>query len=111
MQVVWEHEPPVTTSMVVAAMKQERAWSVQTVGVLMARLLEKGFLRAEKPGKDRQYYPLISREDYLRFETGNFLRLYHGNSLLSLVNSLYDGAALSHEDIAALMEKLKGWDR
>ena len=36
----------------------------------MLRLVERGFLRSEKHGKERTYFPLVSKEDYLKFETG-----------------------------------------
>lgn len=107
MQVVWEHKPPVTTSMVVAALKEKKSWSVQTVGSLMMRLLERGFLRAEKPGKDRLYYPIVGRDEYLRFETDAFVRQYHGNSLISLVNALSHDPSLSKQYLEELLNKLQ----
>ena len=107
MQVVWGHTPPVTTSMVVTALKDKRAWRVQTVGSLMLRLLERGFLRAEKPGKDRLYYPIVGRDEYLRFETEAFIRQYHGNSLISLVNALSDDPVFSKKDLEDLLSILQ----
>lgn len=107
MKVVWANKPPITTGMVMEQLGNERRWKAPTVISLMLRLVEKGFLRTEKNGKERTYFPLITREDYLKFETGNFMKLYHENSFLSLVNTLYDGKRLSDSDIEELMKWVK----
>ena len=107
MKVVWANEPPITTNTVMEQLGGERGWKAQTVISLMLRLVKKGFLRTEKDGKERTYFPLVGKEDYLEFETGNFMKLYHENSFLSLVNTLYDGKRLSDGDIEELTKWLK----
>ena len=107
MKVVWANEPPITTNMIMEALGNEREWKAPTVISLMLRLVEKGFLRTEKNGKERTYFPLVEKEDYLKFETGNFMKLYHENSFLSFVNTLYDGKQLNDCDIEELMKWVK----
>ena len=107
MQVVWANEPPVTTSLVMNQLGFEKGWKIQVVVTLMLRLTERGFLRSEKHGKERTYYPLVNQDDYLRFETGNFLKQFHKNSFLSLVTAIYDNEALTDEDIDGLMKLLQ----
>lgn len=107
MKVVWANEPPVTTNMVMDQLGEEKKWKVQTVVSLMVRLVERGFLRTEKKGKERFYFPLIGREDYLKFETGNFIRQYHNNSFLNLVNTLYDDNTLTDKEIDELLQWVK----
>lgn len=104
MKVVWGNEPPVTTSMIMEQLGREREWKIQTVVSLMLRLVERGFLRSEKQGKERFYYPLVDKDDYLKFETGNFLKQYHDSSLFHLINTLYDDEALSDNDIDELVK-------
>lgn len=104
MKVVWANEPPVTTGMVMEQLGIRRGWKAPTVISLMLRLVKKGFLRTEKNGKERTFFPLVAREDYLEFETGNFMKLYHENSFLSLVSTLYDGKRLSDGDIEDLLK-------
>ena len=36
----------------------------------------------------RAFYPLITREDYLRMETESFVSRYHNNSVASLIGAL-----------------------
>ena len=103
MKVVWAMEPPVTTTVIREQLEIEKEWKIQTIVSLMLRQVERGFLRSEKHGKERYYYPLINREDYLKFETGNFLKQYHDSSLFNLINTLYEDEALSDSDIDELL--------
>lgn len=107
MKVVWANDPPITTNIVMEQLGKEREWKAQTVISLMLRLVERGFLHTEKNSKERTYFPLVNREDYLKFETGNFMKQYHESSFLNLVNTLYDDKALSDEDIDELLRWAK----
>ena len=107
MKTVWASEPPVTTNMIMQNLGNDKEWLIQTVVTLMARLVERGFLRSEKHGKERLYFPLISREEYLNFETGNFIRQYHGDSFSHLVKTLNENKTLTDEDIDELYEFIK----
>ena len=107
MQVVWANEPPITTSEIMKQLGFEKDWKIQSVVSFMLRLTERGFLRSEKLGKERTYYPTVNQEDYLKFETGNFLKQFHNNSFLNLVTTVYDDESLTDEDIDGLMELLK----
>nr|WP_281532235.1 BlaI/MecI/CopY family transcriptional regulator [Anaerocolumna aminovalerica] len=103
MKVVWANNPPITTNIIMQELGNEREWRAQTVISLMLRLVERGFLRTEKNGKERTYFPLISKEDYLKFETGDFIERYHGNSFTSLVATLYDGNKLCHKGVEIIV--------
>ena len=107
MKVVWANDPPITTNIIMEQLGNERAWKAQTVISLMLRLVERGFLHTEKNSKERTYFPMVSKEDYLKFETGNFIRQFHDNSFLHLVNTLYDDKALSDGDIDELLRWAK----
>jgi len=107
MKVVWANEPPMTTTIIMEQLGKEKEWKIQTVVSLMLRLVERGFLRSEKHGKERTYFPLVSKEDYLKFETGNFMKQYHDSSLFNLINTLYDDEALTDKDIDELLKWAK----
>jgi predicted transcriptional regulator len=107
MKVVWAHEPPITTSEIMKLLGNEKQWKIQTVVSLMLRLVERGYLRSEKHGKERTYFSLVSEEDYLKFETGNFVKQFHNNSFLNLVSTLYNDEAVTDEDIDELLQWVK----
>ncbi len=111
MKVVWANKPPITTNMVMDQLGSKRKWKAPTVITLMLRLTKRGFLRTEKNGKERFYFPLIAKEDYLKFETTNFIKQYHDNSFLSFVNAFYNGKELNDSDIEELMNLVKKWNK
>lgn len=107
MKVIWASDPPITTSLIMERLGKEKEWKAQTIITLMLRLVERGFLRTEKKGKERTYFPLISKEDYLKFETGDFMDRFHSNSITSLVAALYQGNKLNEDDLDELEKWIK----
>ncbi|KAB1437833.1 BlaI/MecI/CopY family transcriptional regulator [Candidatus Galacturonibacter soehngenii] len=105
MKVVWANEPPITTSMIMEALGKEKEWKPQTILTLMVRLVERGFLRTEKKGKERIYFPIVNQEEYLKFETVDFIDRFHGNSFTSLITTLFDGKKMKDSDL----DELKKW--
>lgn len=105
MKVVWGNRPPITTKIIMQQLGGKRKWKAQTVISLMSRLEKRGFLRTEKNGKELNYFPLISKEDYLKFETNDFMERFYANSFVSLVNTLYAGNKLKDSDL----EQLAKW--
>lgn len=106
MKVVWANEPPITANVIMRQHGDSEGWKVQTAISLLLRLVERGFLRTEKNGKERTYFPTVNKEDYLKFETGNFLKQFHNNSFLNLVTTMYDEEALTDEDLEGLRKLL-----
>jgi predicted transcriptional regulator len=107
MKVVWANEPPMTTTIIMEQIGKEKGWKIQTVVTLLLRLVERGFLRTEKNGRERTYFSLVNKEDYLRFETGKFMKQFHDNSFLNFVTTMYDDKALTDKDIDELFQWVK----
>jgi len=108
MNAVWAIEPPMSVKQIVEQLEKEKKWVSQAAIMLLTRLAERGFIHTEKNGRDRTYRPLITREDYLKFETDNFIKQYHENSVINLVSTLYKNKTLTDEDINGLFEWFKG---
>ncbi|HHW39532.1 MAG TPA: BlaI/MecI/CopY family transcriptional regulator [Bacillales bacterium] len=107
MRVVWANEPPISTAMIMEQLGNERQWKAPTVIFLMLRLVERGYLRTEKEGKERSYFPLVGKEEYLELETEHFMKQYHENSFLSFVNTLYNGKQPSEQELDDLLQWAK----
>jgi predicted transcriptional regulator len=105
MKTVWCCAPPATTLEIIKRLSPDLDWKPQTVLTLLARLIEKGFLSSERVGRERNYTPIISEQEYMQTETENFILRYRGNSLGSLLKTMYDGKNLSSEGI----DELKKW--
>lgn len=107
MKAIWEHEPPMSTNDVMKVISKEKNWNISTLLTLLSRLIERGFLSSEKRGRERIYYPIVDHQEYMEYETKNFLQKLHKNSFMSLVNTLYNNNDLSSDDISELSEWLK----
>ena len=107
MKVIWASEPPVTTSLLMERLGDKKGWKLQTLVVLLRRLIDRGFLRTEKNRKERTYYPLVDKEQYLEFETNSFIERFHDRSIISLINTLYGGKELENTDLDELSRWLK----
>ena len=107
MKIIWENTPPITTNLLMQQLGNAKGWKTPALITLLVRLTERGFIRSEKHGKERLYYPLIEKEEYLKFETEKFLKQYHGNSLSSLVASMSDHDEVSDEDLEEILRWAK----
>lgn len=109
MNEIWKTTPPITTNILMESLGEKKKWKVQTLISMLNRLVKREFLSTEKKGKERTYLPLVTKEDYLKFETENFIERFHENSIISLVNTLYNDKKLKDKDIEELSALLKDW--
>jgi len=107
MKIIWRSEPRITTSKIIEALGDESSWKPQTILTMLTRLIEKGFLSSERIGRQRNYTAIVDEAEYMKVETGGFMSRYYGNSLGSLVKTMYDGKDLTKEEIAELRQWLK----
>ena len=102
---IWDNTPPMSTNDVMKVVSNEKNWNISTLLTLLSRLIDRGFLSSEKRGRERIYYPQVEREEYMEYETKNFIKKLHKNSFMSLVNTLYDNNDLTEQD----MDELSRW--
>ena len=102
MKAIWHSESPITTLVINEHLSSDISWKPQTLLTILARLTEKGFLNSERKGRERCYTALITEEEYLEIETGNFLSRYSGNSIGDLVKALCADNDLSKKEIEEL---------
>lgn len=105
MQVFWSEENNWLSLNDLCAALAHKDWKYNTIGTFVLRLTEKGALKAKKEGKTNYYYPIISKDEYKKMETKQFLNEVHGGSMKSLIASLYD-ESLNETAITELMEWL-----
>jgi len=107
MKVVWANEPPITTNIIMEQLGKKKKWKPQTIITLLSRLTKRGFIKTEKDGKILKYFPLVPKEKYIKFETDDFMKRFHENSFISLINTLYDNKNLKDSDLDKLIELLE----
>lgn len=105
MQIIWQNPSPISTNQIIDRMDEADRRKPQTVLTLLTRLIERGFLESQRVGKERIYTPRISQDEYLTFESSQFMRRFHANSFVSLVNTLYEGHQMTDENI----QEIRDW--
>jgi len=108
MMIIWEAGQPVTSAYIMDKLSGRRSWAHTTVLNFLSRLVERGFLETSRQGRYNYYRPLVAEHDYRQQESKSFLEKMHRSSVTNLVASLYDGDALSQEDLEELKRFLKG---
>ena len=107
MKEICDNTHPMSTNYVMKVISNEKNWNISTLLTLLSRLIDRGFLSSEKRGRERIYYPQVEREEYMEYETKNFIKKLHKNSFMSLVNTLYDNNDLTEQDIDELSQWLE----
>ena len=104
MKVIWHNPCPISTREVKKIIDEEtdNNWTQQTLQTLLNRLIAKEYLAKENRGKEYIYTPLIEENAYVEFESEQFLKKMHGNSVTNLMRALFDSKKISDDDISEL---------
>ena len=105
MDVLWG-EPGLGAAEVVGRI-EGKSWSDKTVKTLLARLVEKGALRAEPEGRRYLYTPLIARADHQKSAVGRLADKLFGGKAAPLVAHLADARELTDDDIHELEDLVR----
>ncbi len=106
MQVLWDLEPPVPRALVEETVRETSPLAQTTILTLLARLADKGFIKAEKQGRSSVYTPLVTREAYLASQSRRFFDKLCGGSVSAFASALTD-SGISREDLAELSKLLE----
>jgi BlaI family penicillinase repressor len=102
MKILWERKgKPATSPEIRKALKDKVEWARSTILTLLRRLVEKGFVACEK-GDVFSYTPLVSEEEYIRYQTHNFIDRIYDGSVKNLLSALCRANSLSKKDIEEL---------
>ena len=88
MQILWSAQAPLTARQILQQLGDRRTWALATLMTALARLGEKGFVRCDRSTRTQ--------------EGQSFLARLYGNSLPSLVASLYDSHAIGKAELQEL---------
>lgn len=105
MKIIWQNEEPVSSKVVTTKLEEIKGWKRTTTLTLLSRLVEKGFLEADKTRRLTYYTSLVKEEDYLALESSHFFKNIFGKSLSSLICTLHSNNDVSEEEF----DELKEW--
>ena len=107
MKALWASGPGTARAALEAALAPRR-WAsntINTINTYLTRLADKGFVAVEQSGRGNRYTALVSREDYLAYDSQAVLSRLYGSSPRNFVAALARGG-LKREDVAQLRELL-----
>ncbi len=104
MRVVWDsgQKNSITAQQVVDALASRKDWSVRTIKTLLNRLVKKNALGFEEEGKRYRYWPKVTQEQCVRFESRSFLERVFGGEAGPMLNYFVSTAKLSPQEISEL---------
>lgn len=108
MKIIWGNPAETTLFSYIMETLAERGKPCQknTLIVLLSRLVNKGFLSAEKIGRRNEYTTLVSEEQYQTVQTRHFLNKIYEGSARGLVSNLIAGDLLTDAEYEELKKLL-----
>ena len=106
MQAVWACEIPAKRAQISAILDKTHPMAPTTLLTVLSRLAEKGFLRIEKTGRSAEYWPLVTKQDYLARQGRKFYDKLCGGSLPAFAAALC-ASGLTAQELAELRELLR----
>lgn len=110
MQAIWSRGGEVSRSDIEGALAPH-GWSANTVNTYLTRLCDKGFLTSRREGRNNLYTPLVSKDEYLEFESRSVLKRLYGGSLGSFMAALNAEKPLEQREIDELRQFLDDMSR
>ena len=105
MKIIWNYENPLTSKQIISFIPNN-TWKTTTVLTLLSRLIEKGFLKAERQGRNYLYSYVISNKEYNKLCSKKFINEVYKGSFKNFFTALYDDNEISEEDLNELREML-----
>ena len=104
MQAIWKIEKGFANE-IVAAVESDAAYN--TVLTVVRVLEQKGFVAHESFNRSNRYYPLVSREEYMKQMLGGIAHRWFGSSSRAMVSFLVDKKEVSLDDLEAITKEIE----
>ncbi|MBE5988791.1 MAG: BlaI/MecI/CopY family transcriptional regulator [Paenibacillaceae bacterium] len=106
MKLLWKSNP-LTSEEIIHNLSPEHSWSAQTIKTFITRLSNKGVISYNKKGRIYYYFPLLSKEEYIKYENNSFLKRVYDGALDLLLTNFLTEKELSVEELEQLENILK----
>ena len=78
-----------------------------TVSTITRILQDKGFVSHKAYGRTHEYYPLITKDEYMKIHMSNFVKDYFANSYEKMVSFFAREQKITVKDMEEIMELMK----
>jgi predicted transcriptional regulator len=106
LKVLWELGQGTVREVLAALNAQGHGWAYTTVQTLLTRLVNKGYVVADRSGPAHVYRPAVSLAELLQQRLTDLADTFCEGTTSPLVLALVEGAQLSPEEIARFRELL-----
>jgi len=106
MRVLWQTREAMRAAQIVKQLSETRSWKTQTAHVLLGRLEEKGFVKADRSEYFHTYRATVTEKAYFASESDAFVRRL-GSSVKATVASLINASDISAEELSELEELIR----
>ncbi len=106
MKVIWRLEEA-TANQVVDALASEADWKPKTVHTLISRLVQKGAVASERPGREYVFRPLVTQEESRLAASRSFLDKVFDGEVAPFLACFLRREKLSRKQIAELRRILE----
>src|SRR6188508_1739021 len=105
MQILWDLKSGFVKDIIEQMPEPKPAYN--TISTIVRILETKGFVDHKAYGKTHEYFPLISKEKYMRFYLNNMIRGYFNGSFQNLVSFFARDNKLDANDIEKLLNEVQ----
>lgn len=109
LQILWE-EPKIYLKDILSLHPEPKP-AYTTISTLLTRMYKKGLVDFEKEGRDKKYFAVLKKEDYLNNQISGLFRGFFNNSITQFSSFFAKKNELSIEELESLKrlvdEKIK----
>ncbi|WDV45831.1 BlaI/MecI/CopY family transcriptional regulator [Clostridiaceae bacterium M8S5] len=106
MKLVWDKNP-ITSEEVIEELSDKMSWNPQTIKTFITRLVKKKVMAYNRSGRTYYYYPLVSKDEYVKEENRTFLQKIYDGAIDKLFLNFIKNEDISIEDIDRLQKLLE----
>lgn len=106
MKLVWDKNP-ITSEEVIEELSVKMSWNPQTIKTFITRLVKKEVMAYNRSGRTYYYYPLVSKDEYVKEENRTFLQKIYDGAVDKLFLNFIKNEDMSIEDIDKLQKILE----
>lgn len=99
-----------TSREIVERLKNETDWKPKTIHTLLGRLVQKGALASDKPGREYIFKPLVTEQECRLAASRSFLARVFDGEIAPFLSCFLERGKLTRKEIAELKSILEEMD-
>lgn len=104
MQILWQLKKGFVKDVLEKMPEPKPAYN--TVSTIIRILVKKNIVAFKAYGRTHQYFPILSKEEYLKSSTDNLMKKYFSNSFENLVSFFVKEKNLTSKELEEIIKKM-----